>query len=789
MLSIAQLLVVEVSASLLNFSTGSSPVTIFSQYQSLEKDGALLFKGDVEVLVGNRMHVWADTVRFDKKNKVLYANKKGSSVISIEDKDFLIFADALTLDFNNKVGSAENLRIHVQEGFVSAQKAERLGQHKWELTKMCFTACDEEQSHWKIKAEKASLYGGYFIRVSSMLFKVGPIPLFYLPSMAFPIQSNTRTGFLIPKFYFDYNNGIGIKQEYYMKFAQRCDATLGVDWRRRRGAVFSTEFRWGRSPWCKTHINGHYAVSRDTFMHKEGRVVKGTRHRYWISGKDFQGWDNILGGKLNSLMFVDFGTDKRIGYQFFNTVDDIDDSFYNAWLLRLTRPQDHVQLHIDNISTSRKRFSDLTEADRKQISSVVEQVERLGGEVDAQASALWQKKTLENNVSLSKLPHLEWSTSALSGKGDLYYRHTMFVDQILLREQEKQRFLLHSLVAHEDKLIPLTTADIIRFNYQGAFGSFINWKDHCFNLEVNPTLQLRNVTKGSVARQKRVFEKTLFANGAARFFVDLGAEWALPEGFVASQNGLYSHFFQPVLMWKYSPDFEQNHWYSVDRWDRIYAQNALSFGLRNNWRVGPMNLYLHMNQGYSFVSKQSAHPLIRGVSHSNLMPLMLEAGVSNEVVGLELEQEYDWTKFRLLNSMIQARFSAKKIYARLGYLYQHHALQYERTLLSNIPHFLYLDIQIPLGKHVTIGYGGQFYSETGSQFMQFSAIQPLLHAVRVEYKGHCWGFSLGYEEKRYREFGNNKHERAIVFSLRLDTLGSFAKKFKRPEVIQESIGE
>ena len=63
-------------------------------------------------------------------------------------------------------------------------------------------------------------------------------------------------------------------------------------------------------------------------------------------------------------------------------------------------------------------------------------------------------------------------------------------------------------------------------------------------------------------------------------------------------------------------------------------------------------------------------------------------------------------------------------------------------------------------------------------------IKPLLHRVRLAYDGHCWGFYVGFEEKRYREYGNNKSERYFVFSFRLDSIGSFAQRIKQPAMLE-----
>ena len=56
------------------------------------------------------------------------------------------------------------------------------------------------------------------------------------------------------------------------------------------------------------------------------------------------------------------------------------------------------------------------------------------------------------------------------------------------------------------------------------------------------------------------------------------------------------------------------------------------------------------------------------------------------------------------------------------------------------------------------------------------------HRFSLDYKGHCWGLALGYEEKRYREYGNWKREHVITVAIKLNSLGSFAKRFKRPVI-------
>ena len=124
----------------------------------------------------------------------------------------------------------------------------------------------------------------------------------------------------------------------------------------------------------------------------------------------------------------------------------------------------------------------------------------------------------------------------------------------------------------------------------------------------------------------------------------------------------------------------------------------------------------------------------------------------------------------------------------ISYLFQKPQMLEERRYLSTIPHLLHLRIGVPLSKYASLFYEGQYYAPQRSSLFFLDGIKPLIHRVRFEYDGHCWGFFVGFEEKKFKECGIQRNERAIVFSLRLDSLGSFAKKLKRvPQFVSPPI--
>jgi hypothetical protein len=167
------------------------------------------------------------------------------------------------------------------------------------------------------------------------------------------------------------------------------------------------------------------------------------------------------------------------------------------------------------------------------------------------------------------------------------------------------------------------------------------------------------------------------------------------------------------------------------------------------------------------------------------LPFRYDITIQQPNFHLGIGQEYDWKNLTNLQSELYMGLNVKKINFGLGYLFQTRKMQYHRQLLSRIPHFVTLNLSIPFSPQITLSYDGQFYATKSSSLFMIDGIAPLIHRVRLDYDGHCWGMYLGYEEKKYKEYGMGRDERAIVFAFRLDSLGSFAKKFKhtpQPEI-------
>jgi len=741
--------------------SGVKVVHINSLSQAVKDKKKITFDGEVEILIDQSMHIWADHVIFDKEKQTLIACGLNGRSISIEDNTFFMLADCISLNIAEKTGYTQNLRLHVDEGYIAARKASKINDTDWEMEGMVYTACNAAHPHWKITAAHAKVYKTYLVKTSNVLFNVCGIPIFGLPWVVFPIQGHSKSGFLMPRFSYDYDYGFGIKQDYYKWISPHCDTTLGFNWRSRRGVVFSDEFRWARSPESYTVAYGKYGIVHDSYHRNNSTIERSTKRRYRVQGYDFQEHDLFIAdGRLNTLMRVDFGTDKQLGYHFFNNTADVDDTFYNTFIGRLSFPLDIVSLTAEVEKTTRQRFTDKASRHNCDDQRVITEI--------------------EDRVHLTKVPRLEWNTAFRKFTKQLFYRHDFFVDQILYRQQEKEVLYCGRSLMHEQNIMPLSKADLLRFYYRGQLKNSFRFFDNTFSLYASPTFQVTSQLKDGFRAKKNVLESNAFGHGSYRLFAEYGAEWALPEFMTYSPDYWYQYAIQPIVSWEFVPKFFQNHWFYLDKYDRAFPKNVIKATLSNNLIMGDHQLSLDLHQEYDFYNSNDRFVLRRGLDEKHLLPFRYDFYYNSKHFYCGISQEIEWKNLVLLQSEINTGLNIGKVNFGFSYLFQKPEIQRRRELLSNIPHFFEASCSIPFGDHGRLVYEGQLYAKQQTHPFALEGITPLIHRLRFEYDGHCWGFHLGFEQKKYREFGMPRNERAIVFSLRLDSIGSFAKKFRKP---------
>jgi len=729
-------------------------ITIHSTHQKIVDRTVVLLEGDVEILLDYKLHILADHVVLDKKKQTIIATTgKGGGFVKLENPDFIMLADYVELQLALRTGCAKNIKIHVKEGFLSAANAEKVDEQTWKMEGLTYTSCDHTTPHWSFTTSQAILYKNSLLKASGLLFKINSIPIFAFPALVFPLQNRAGSGFLMPRLSFDAELGFGFRQEYYWFIGSNCDTTVGFHLVQKKGFIISDEFRWAQSPENFVIIDSHYAKEWDAWLERKGHIVRATDTRYWVQGKYFQPFSM---GPLNfqSLIRFDFGTDKRLGYQFLNDAQLVEDSFCNSVIQRYRDKKHIMQFVMRSERSLRKQFASCIDSHK-----------------------LEKKKEREEKVSVTYLPHYEWSTGHYELLPHLFYRHDLLFDHAFLESRNVEKSYSGTLVDKTVTTTPNIDSDTSRFMYKGYFHSSWKFFDQHLKWFIEPQLHLRSNIRKNYA-----------SNAHYKIFAQGGVEWSFPERMLYSKNYRYIHYMQPLIRWHYLPKFYQNHWHYIDKLDRYYPQNMLEFVLRNNLKLDQFYIDLLISQGYDFYHRSEIFQLRRGYGQKHLAPFMVHARGGYKGFNVSLVQEYDWRTFALAHLEVMASLSQENYDFFVGYLYQKKVLRRERELFSDIPTFAIIGCSVPLGKSLRFHYNGKFYSKDERAFPPCNASKPMLHHVRLDYEGHCWGISFGWEEKRYRQYGNWKSERAITLAIRLESIGSFAQKFKRLPMYHAPVG-
>ncbi len=702
--------------------------------QKIINKNEIILEGDVDILVDSSIHLWADKVIFNKETNILEACSKTGIVF--EQDEVLIIADNLSLNIATKTGSAQNVRVHLKDGYLYAKEAEKVNNDTWHFKHVAYTACDHTHPHWKITVPS--------VWMKKNIVYLYNLPLFKVPLLVATAQPQTSSGFLIPRMSYNKHFGMGIIQQYYWDISPTLDSTFGINWKDKKGFVLFDELRQISGKDEYSLLNTQYA--RDNEFKK---------NRFWFTGKNFN-TIKLPNLELNNLLRIDFGTDKHIGYDFFFNVDAIEDNFLNSFISRNHNKLGVVSLSFDQEKLFRNKFFFINS----------------------------QKFKIEDNFKVSRAYHLEWNSSYLSITDSLFYKNNIFIDQIFSRERSFDTYFN----ANSD-LLPYNQLDTARAYYEGSLNKQIKFRNNNFKFKINPNFQIRSRLDdiNAAFAKMNVIEKRFSSEGVYRFFIKAGAEWAFPEMFSINKN--YSYYFQPIFKWNYVPKFKQEHWNNSDIWDREYAKNEISFSVRNSWNFEKVRFELISKLASDFNNRTDLFFLRRNAFTEHLLPLQLQLNFDSDNLRLTISQDYDLRTGTLLESAINTGVSFRESYFYSSLVYQNPTHQKSCEFLSDIPAFVNLGFKIPIYKNMHMHYNSNFYSTSNSFFGVFRNSDALLHRLRFQYAGHCWSTSFGFEEKRFRQDGNVKSEQSYFLSFKLDSLGSLAYNLKKePEILKAPLG-
>ena len=195
-------------------------VTIFQRQQTVNANSAIydeltsqfLANGNVQ-LNSSAATVLGESIFIDEKNK-----------------NFELLNADYRFGFNSGRGTAESFSITNSESL--------------NLQSATFTTCPGDDPSWLFKASEINISQDEgWGEAWNTVFKIGEVPILYVPYITFPISEVRKSGLLFPEFGSTNRLGAYYSQPIYFNLAENYDVTITPKYMSQRGWQLATNFR------------------------------------------------------------------------------------------------------------------------------------------------------------------------------------------------------------------------------------------------------------------------------------------------------------------------------------------------------------------------------------------------------------------------------------------------------------------------------------------------------------------------------------------------------------------
>ena len=268
-----------------------------SRQLKIEIDGSKFrFLGEVEMTDdAGKQKFFADQVDYDTQTRLMIAT--GNVVYT--SPQTRIAAEKLEFNLDTKVGTFYNatgssyLGEKVDKSFFGTQEPdalfygeviEKVGPKRYKITHGGFTSCVQPTPRWELVSSTSLVELDEYAVMKNTVLKVKGVPMFYLPILYYPIQSDDRaTGFLLPTYGASVIRGPSISNAFFWAINRSQDATIYHDWFTKRGQGVGADYRYVSGPGSMGNITTYYLKEKEaTYESGSGTVTTPAATNYEI---------------------------------------------------------------------------------------------------------------------------------------------------------------------------------------------------------------------------------------------------------------------------------------------------------------------------------------------------------------------------------------------------------------------------------------------------------------------------------------------------------------------------
>lgn len=216
------------SASARDIHKKNVPVSIQADNLKFDKEsGVYSAQGQVE-LRQEQTQLHADQVQYNARTGD--ADAVGNAVLN--DPDGTLEGEQMNVNMKTGIGEATKAKgfLSAYNFHIAGDDISKLGEFTYQVKNGFFTTCDAEPPAWKFGASDLNVSLGGMAKAHNVKFYLHDVPVLYLPYIAYPVNTERQSGFLMPALGYSNDRGMQTSIAYYQVMARNMDATLYLDY-------------------------------------------------------------------------------------------------------------------------------------------------------------------------------------------------------------------------------------------------------------------------------------------------------------------------------------------------------------------------------------------------------------------------------------------------------------------------------------------------------------------------------------------------------------------------------
>ncbi len=206
-----------------------------------EKTSTYVAKGNVKIHRDDA-DIEADEITYNDQTSDAVA----TGDVRYSDKEASIAASKAELNLDKKTGILYDARILLKKDnyHISGNVIQKRGEDYYFSPDATFTTCDAPVPAWCFKGKNVDALVEDRLKSRDTTFRIKNIPVLYTPYLLAPIQTESKTGLLIPAAGYSNTRGAYLSVPFFLVLSENRDATFTIDEYTKRGLGETLEYRY-----------------------------------------------------------------------------------------------------------------------------------------------------------------------------------------------------------------------------------------------------------------------------------------------------------------------------------------------------------------------------------------------------------------------------------------------------------------------------------------------------------------------------------------------------------------